>query len=136
MGKSVNLAAALTGSNQRIAAVGVAAFVVAGSVKFAVVGLLLNFGVHRKYLRLQDAALTGALAALLVSSALIAMAARRRYVLQQIQVVSNLNHELRNALEVILGSEYLPQSAQAEAILESVNRIERTLVKVLGSSRD
>lgn len=131
MGRTSSLAAAVTDSNGRIASVGIIAFIAAGLLKFAAVSVLLHFGVHRRYLRLQDAVITGALAALLVSFALIAMAIRRRYVRQQIEVVSNLNHELRNALEVILGSEYLPKSNQAEAILESVNRIERTLVRLL-----
>lgn len=134
MDRTTKLAAAITDSNARMVTVSVCAFVIAACFKFTAVGMLLRFGVQSRYLRLQDAAMTGLLAALLVFCTLAAMAARRRYVRQQIQVVSNLNHELRNALEVILGSQYLPKSNQAEAILDSVNRIQRSLTELLGRS--
>ncbi|HYG99834.1 MAG TPA: hypothetical protein VD837_11940 [Terriglobales bacterium] len=121
----------MTDSKARVAAAAAGAFALAGGLKFAAVGMFWRFGVTRRFLRLQDAAMTGALAALIVWLLLWAVAERRRDVREQIQAVSMLNHDLRNALEVILGSEYLPKSSQAEAILGSVTRIERTLQKLL-----
>ncbi len=50
------------------------------------------------------------------------------------QVIS-VDHELRNALEVILGSDYLKQSTKGEAILDSVERINRTLDSILGGEQ-
>jgi hypothetical protein len=61
--------------------------------------------------------------------------ARQREQQRQIQVVADLNHNLRNALAVILASEYLAQSEKATAILESVDRIDRTLLTILREDR-
>lgn len=117
--------------SRRAAAVS-GAFVIAAVTKHVLVTTLIYFHSARFYLRAQDAVLTGALAALMVWALLEAVAARQRYVRKQIEVVANLNHELRNALQVIIGSEYLPKTDKANAILESVERINQNLSKLLG----
>jgi signal transduction histidine kinase len=122
--------AVATPSTRAVAVAG--AFVLAAALKHALVTALIYFHSPRFYLRAQDAVLTGALAALMVWALLVAVAARRRYVRQQIEAVANLNHELRNALQVILGSEYLPKTDKADAILESVERINNNLSRLLG----
>lgn len=85
------------------------------------------------YLRLQDSILTGVLTAIGVWASLMIATERRKFVLKEIQTVANLNHELRNALEVILGSAYLAESSKGGAILDSVERINRTLDSILGT---
>lgn len=112
------------------------AFLGAAIVKHGLVTLLLHMQVARFYLRAQDAFLTGALTAVVVWALLTVVAARRRFVRRQIEVVANLNHELRNALQVILGSEYLPKTEKADAILESVDRINRNLGDLLGRTEN
>jgi hypothetical protein len=54
-------------------------------------------------------------------------AARQRAMLQQIRIASDLNHHLRNALQVITQSRYLPEEKQAQAVLASIDRIEEAL---------
>jgi hypothetical protein len=41
--------------------------------------------------------------------------------------VAELNHHVRNALQVIRDSHLLPEERQAQAVIESVERIDRTL---------
>jgi hypothetical protein len=117
----------MTSSQCSIAiAVGITLFVV-GVAKFLIVLLLLDIGVARAVLQVQDAILMGGLAAALVWVLLAAVEVRQKQVQQQIRVVADLNHHLRNALTIILASEYLRESEKATAILESVERIDTTL---------
>lgn len=52
---------------------------------------------------------------------------RRAMVLEQLRMVAELNHNVRNALQRLAYSQYLPPHEQTEAVLESVNRIDSTL---------
>jgi hypothetical protein len=118
-------------SGWKILSAGAATAVLIGAVKFSAVSLLLYLHTPRTYLKLQDAVLTGLLAAAVVCVLLQGVNRRRKFVRREIQSVANLNHDLRNALEVIVGSEYLSQWSQGDAILESVERIDRALNKIL-----
>jgi hypothetical protein len=112
-----------------------ATLLVAAAVKLTTVLLLFHAGVPRKVLQGQDAFLTGVLAAGFVWVFLEAERARRREQEMQIRIVADLNHHLRNALDVILSSEYLHQSEKASAILESVARIENALTVIIGTPK-
>ncbi len=127
----VKLASGIAGTAPRVAVASLVSAIVAAVAKFALVGVLIWYQTPSQYLRLQDSVLTGIFTAIGVWAALMIVRARRKYVLKQVETVANLNHELRNALEVILGSEHLVHSRQGEAILESVERINRTLDQVL-----
>jgi signal transduction histidine kinase len=127
------LASLLMGSGWRIVGTAVVTAIGIGLAKFAVVSILVRLETPGMYLRLQDAILTGVFAALAVSAALEIASERRKILLQQVQTIANLNHELRNALEVILANEYLTESSKGAAILESVQRIDRTLDKIVGT---
>jgi hypothetical protein len=104
-----------------------ATFVLVALAKYVIVAQLLAIGVSRFPLRVQDAVITGALAATLVFLLLKGSERRRWQVAAQLQAVADLNHNVRNALEVIVGSEYLPQPEKVRVVLESVARIDRTL---------
>lgn len=106
-------------------------FILAAAIKWAAVALLLAFDAPGWLLHGQDILLSGALAAAFVLALLMAFASRRRNMNEQIRLAATLNHEVRNALEVILGSEYLPKSEQSRAVMESVDRINRTLNGIL-----
>jgi hypothetical protein len=54
---------------------------------------------------------------------------RRQEVLVQIRKIAELNHHVRNCLQVILGAEALRQ-APAKEVLESVHRIDTTLKRL------
>jgi signal transduction histidine kinase len=93
--------------------------------------LLAHLGTPPKYMQYQDAVITGILATAFTWAFLQAERARQREQQRQIEVVADMNHHLRNELEVILASEYLRQADKADAILVSVERIERTLHVIL-----
>lgn len=105
-------------------------FVVA-LAKFSIVRAVLRMGAPREVLQAQDALITAVLSAVLVWVVLMAVRARREQEQQQIRTVADLNHHLRNALEIILCSAYLRQSEHATAILHSVERIDHTLKMLL-----
>jgi signal transduction histidine kinase len=102
------------------------------AAKFLVVTLLVRLQVPGILLRLQDSILTGALAAVAIWAAMRIASVRQKILAEQVETIAALNHELRNALEVILGLEYLSESTKGAAILESVQRIDRTLDQILG----
>ncbi len=129
------LALYITASTKRITGVAVAAAVCLSVAKFAVITVIIAWHGNGVYLRFQDAVLTGVLVGIGVWAGLMITRERRKYVIKQVQTVARLNHELRNALEVILGSEYLKQSTKGEAILDSVERINRTLDSILGGEK-
>ncbi len=111
-------------------AVTVAAFIifpVLAVLKFFVVRSLLSMGVPREVLQAQDAIITGALTAALVWLVLMAVRIRQSQQQAQIRMVADLNHHVRNALEVIFNSKYLRDTDKATAILEGVERIDRAL---------
>lgn len=107
------------------------ALIAAGTAKLVIVLLLARLGTPPEFMRYQDAVITGILIAAFVWAFLEAERARQREQQRQIQVVADLHHNLRNALEVILASEYLRQTDKATAILQSVERIDRTLRVIL-----
>jgi signal transduction histidine kinase len=109
----------------------VVVFVLAAAVKYAAVAVLLAFEAPGWLLHGQDILVSGALSAAFAFALLMAFASRRRHMNEQIRLAATLNHEVRNALEVILGSDYLPKSEQSRAVMESVDRINRTLNGIL-----
>lgn len=126
------VAAYLADSPTRIAWSSALVFFVAGAAKYGAVAVLWRFYAPRWLLRGQDVVLTGLLASSFFAVLLVTFAVRRRNTLEQIRLAATLNHEVRNALEVIIGSGYLPQSEQAHAVMQSVERINRTLTDILG----
>lgn len=81
-----------------------------------------------------DAILIAVLTMSLVSLVIATARARRRQVLQEMRTVAELNHHVRNALQVIRESHLLPESQQAQAVVESVERIDRTLRRLFPPS--
>ncbi len=127
------VASFLTDSPVRIAWSAAVVFLIAGGIKYFAVAVLWRFHVGRTLLRGQDVFLTGLLATGFYAATLISVASRRRYVTEQVRQAATLNHEVRNALEVIIGSGYLPESEKTQAVMQSVDRINRTLHGLLGS---
>lgn len=121
----------MTRSQRSIALTAVVILLIVSVAKFALVRSLLSMGVPRELLQAQDAIITGALTAALVWALLIAERVRRTQQEEQLRVVADLNHHLRNALEIIFESEYLRDSDKATAILESVKRIDAALQVLL-----
>jgi hypothetical protein len=118
-----------------MAVTALATLLTAGAIKLVAV-LLLLYVVHvpRTVLQGQDALITGVLAGSFVWVFLGAERARQREQQKQVEVVADLNHHLRNALEVILASDYLAHDTKAAAILNSVERIDNALSAILGTA--
>lgn len=115
----------------RMALTALLVLLLAGGLKYGVAGLLVNAGASREEMRIQDAIFTGLFCAIIVAIALWAERFRREQFRERVKVVSDLNHHLRNALEVIIHGHLLPQSTQTAAILESVERIDHALQKIV-----
>jgi len=99
----------------------------------------LEFVVHKGLTRLYaithtvaliDAALVGSSFGLAVWVLLVANAERRRRIRQDLEQIAELNHEIRNALQVITHSHFDAETKHRRMVLESVARIERVLERV------
>ncbi len=108
------LAAALIG-----AGAGLCEYVVHESLRYSRFGQSMD--------AFMDAVVVGIAAALVVSVWLFAARERRKRVLREMAKVSELNHNVRNALQVIAHSHYGVDDTHTDMVLESVDRIERTL---------
>jgi hypothetical protein len=74
-----------------------------------------------------DAGVIALLTMTIVSAGIVAARARRRRMIQELKTVAELNHHVRNALQVIRDSHLLPEEQQTQAVIESVDRIDKTL---------
>ena len=88
---------------------------------------------ERIYTRMAADALSGAVVAGLAVVVALYAWERRQQTARQLQMISELNHHIRNALEVIVGSQYAPDSERARLVLQSVDRIDQTLDELFPS---
>lgn len=100
---------------------------VAAAIEYLAHTTLLSAHLSAATGALVDAGAIGVLFSALVWVMLVGARARRKVVLRHLRVVAELNHHVRNALQLIVDSHYLPPPQQTEAILASVSRIDRTL---------
>lgn len=136
MQRRVSHLVTLTTGSKRAATI--AAFIIFPTLallKFTLVRSLLSMGLPREVLQAQDAIITAALTAALVWLLLMAVHLRRSQEQQQIRMAADLNHNVRNALEVIFNSGYLRDIDKGTAILESVERIDRALNILLPAAK-
>lgn len=117
----------LTDSARGIVAIAIACGLFAAAIEYLAHTTLLSAHLSADIGALVDAATIGVLFSALVWVLLVGARARRRVVLRHLRVVAELNHNVRNALQLIVDSHYLPPPQQTEAILASVSRIDRTL---------
>lgn len=129
--RATGFLAALTQTHARIVAVSCAVTCVLGAADYALLSALAHFNVPRTSIRMENAILTGCLGAASIWALLTVVALRRRYLGAQVRVIAELNHELRNALDVILSSGYLPDRERLPALFESANRIDRALTQLM-----
>jgi hypothetical protein len=74
-----------------------------------------------------DATVIAIFTMLLLGVVLAARRAWRNKVAEELRTISDLNHHVRNALQVIRDHHLLPTEIQAQAVVDSVNRIDDTL---------
>lgn len=114
-------------SRLRIAFAAIAIGVAAGIGEY----LVHEFFRHSRFAQSMDAFMDAAVVAVAVAVAvaiwLFAARERRKRVLSEMAKVTELNHNVRNALQVIAHSHYGSSDDHTDIVLESVDRIERTL---------
>lgn len=83
-----------------------------------------------------QAAVAGTISALLVGSVLALVIYRRALMQRQLLVVAELNHQVRNALEIIASStSRIADKKTVTTILDAVNRIDVTLRSLFPTNR-
>jgi hypothetical protein len=105
-----------------------------GLAEFGILTLLASLNVSRLSLRIQNSVVTGVIAGACVWALLVMVSFRQRYLRTKLQVVADLNHELRNALEVIVQSGYLPGDKRDSALLDSAERINKALTELVAEA--
>lgn len=82
-------------------------------------------------------AIAGTLAALFAFVVLRNIRERRRVILRRLTTIREMNHEIRNALELIQLSAYSTHHQQAIAIISSaIDRIQRTLREIVSPTAE
>ena len=118
--------------NHRVVLVVVAFFLVVSAVGFFFDRLLVWAGVPRPDVMLLSNALTGLVAAILFLQVKVRAQDRQRVLEDRLQKVTEMNHHVRNALQVVSFYRYQITDPEASRLLqESIKRIEWTLEEVL-----
>ncbi len=119
---------ALAGSPTRIALVVVLSGLFAGLLEFGIYTAVTQADASPRIQAMTDALLVGLAAALVPFLILLAARERHQKVLDDLRKIAQLNHHVRNALQTIMYSEYLPDSEEnRKVVLEGVERIGRIL---------
>ncbi len=103
---------------------------IAGGLEFITHVAIGRMNMPAVYDAFVDASLVALMTIALVGVCISSAGARQRAMLKQIRIASDLNHHLRNALQVITQSRYLPEEKQADAVFASIDRIEETLKRL------
>jgi hypothetical protein len=98
-----------------------------GLIAYLTNALLMRLGTSGEVYAVADAMMIGTVAALIGALALIGVRERRKRDVEHLKIVAELNHHVRNALQVIVDDYYLSRSSHTEAVVSSVDRIDRTL---------
>jgi len=121
------LVAGLAGSPGRNLAAGVGAGAMTGAVEYLVHATILQEHLPAPLPGVADAAIIAVVTGMLVYIVLREWRMRRALIVEQLRMVAELNHQVRNALQVIVYSQFVPQQEQARTVLMSVDRIDKTL---------
>jgi hypothetical protein len=112
-------------------AVALTGFVIFGAIESALHGALTHFGISRRTSELVSTSLCSVLFGLTLLFGLSAIRERRKHVRENLDRVAEINHEIRNALQIIADSQYDTKQRHREMVLESVARIDLVLTRVL-----
>lgn len=126
----------LCDSRRRVIVASLVTGAAAGAVEFAVHRAIRMMSLPNEMHGALDAASVAVAVTVGIGALLLAARERRKRVLQQVARVAELNHQVRNALQVIVHSQYVADSRHTAIVLESVERIERTLKELFPVPRD
>jgi len=116
---------------RRICVAAAASLVIFGAIEFLVHELLRNLDVSPLADACLDALLVGLSGGLAVWVLLVSNRERRERVRKDLERIAELNHEIRNALQVISYSQYDANLERRNLVTESVTRIDDVLRRVV-----
>ncbi len=125
--------ASLVDSKPRLIAATLASGAIAGVGEYVIHTAVTGAQLWLDLPTLLDSGIMATITAVLMYIALRGWRVRRMLLLQRLLMVAELNHNVRNALQMLLYSPYLPPKEQTQAVLESVDRIESTLKELFPS---
>ena len=118
-------------SNFAVAVTLILSGAVAGAMEFITHLVVAHVHAPLAFHAFIDASVICLMTMALVGVAIASVRARRQAGIRQIRAVAELNHHLRNALQVISQSRYLPEDKQAQAVLDSTGRIDEVLRRMM-----
>jgi len=104
--------------------------VIAGSLEFITHLAVGRMKVTAEYHAFIDAGVIALMTIALVGVCFASARARRQRTLERMRTASDLNHHVRNALQVITLSRYLPEEKQSQAVYTSIDRIDEALKRL------
>jgi hypothetical protein len=125
--------AAITDSRTRIIALAAFLAIASGLMEYATHLALFTVGLPPPTLALLDALVIGCGFGLFTLAWLLGYRARRQFVVRDLARIAELNHRVRNALQVIVGTLHGTNSEQTRMIHDSVNAIDATLRELFPS---
>jgi multisubunit Na+/H+ antiporter MnhC subunit len=95
------------------------------------IGQVVELTMHLTKLQndIADASTAGILAGIAMYVVLMSARRRRILVLREMSRIADLNHHVRNSLQVIIGTELMKKEANA-AVIESCERIQETIERL------
>lgn len=104
--------------------------VIAGFIEFFTHLAVGHMKATAEYHAFIDAGVIALMTIALVGVCFASARARRQRTLERIRTASDLNHHVRNALQVITLSRYLPEEKQSQAVYTSIDRIDEALKRL------
>ena len=111
-------------------------FLVFGGIEFAVHIMMVRLGMPQVLDTAVHAITCGTLFALLLWALLTALRERRSHVRKELDRIVLLNHEIRNALQIIADSQFDPAARHRDMVLSSVERIDVVLSRLFPARMD
>lgn len=106
-----------------------------GWIAYVTNALLMRLGTSGVVYAVVDATVIGSVAATIGAVVLLAIRDRQQRELEYLRSVAELNHHVRNALQVIVDNCYTHELFEPQAVLASTNRIDMTLRKLFPENR-
>jgi hypothetical protein len=115
---------------RRVILTSVATVLVVGLLKYFL-GLWADYAFHLSAWQdaILDAITAGALAGAVMHAVLASARRRRLLILREMSRIADLNHNVRNGLQVIVGTELMKEKVNY-AVIESCHRIEETIERL------
>lgn len=101
-----------------------------GIVEFTIHMGLAHVGVPATADAVFDSALCGVSFGLLLWLFLAAIRERRQRIREELTRISEVNHEIRNALQIITHSHFNAETQHRDMVIDSVNRIDAVLKRI------